>query len=122
MDFVEANSARLSKKSARIIVDHVRAATFVLGDEKALCQAMLGRDTFIRRLIRRAINHARKIAFDSKKFTMLADMFIQEYGEDYIDIKQNGQKVKDELLKEIEKFSKAIEEGHREYEKVYCRH
>lgn len=118
MDFVEANSATFEQKSARIIVDHVRAATFVLGDEKGVVPSNVGQGYILRRLIRRAINHARKIAFDSKKFTMLADMFIQEYGEDYIDIKQNGQKVKDELLKEIEKFSKAIEEGHREFEKV----
>lgn len=118
MDYVSSNCTSFEQRSARIIVDHVRAATFVLGDVRGVVPSNLGQGYILRRLIRRAINHARKIGFDSKNFTVLADMFIDEYGEDYNDIKQNQQKVKDELLKEIEKFSKAIEEGHKEFQKV----
>lgn len=118
MDYVKAECANFELKSARIIVDHIRAATFVLGDEKGVVPSNLGQGYILRRLIRRAINHARKIGFDCQNFAVLADMFIAEYGIDYPDIKQNAQKVKIELDKEIQKFSKAIDEGHREFEKV----
>ena len=45
-----------------------------------------------------------------------APMLVDEYGKDYQDILQNRDFIKDELVKEVEKFSKALEEGHREFD------
>lgn len=107
-----------SKKSYRIITDHLKAATFILGDEKGVLPSNLGQGYVLRRFIRRAVNCARNIGFDTKYFKDIVDIFIEELGNDYKDILKNRQLIKDELDKEIAKFSKALEEGHREFEKV----
>ena len=72
----------------------------------------------MRRFIRRAVNCARNIGFDTKYFNDIIDIYVDKHGEDYSDIKANRQKIKDELSKEVEKFSKALEEGHKEFDKV----
>ncbi len=105
-------------RAYRIIADHLRSAMFILGDAKGVVPSNVGQGYILRRLIRRAVNCARNIAFDTKFFADIIDIFIDKHGEDYPDIAKNRQFVKDELAKEVEKFSKALEEGHKEFEKV----
>ena len=102
----------------RIITDHLRSSVFVLGDERGATPSNAGQGYILRRFIRRSINCAREIGLDCKYFAEIADIYVDKYGEDYEDIKSKRQFIKDELLKEVEKFSKALEEGHREFEKV----
>ncbi len=105
-------------RSYRIITDHLRSATFVLGDERGVVPSNVGQGYILRRFIRRSVNCARNIGFDTKYFADIADMYVDEYGKDYADINSNREKVKDELIKEVGKFSKAIDEGYKEFEKV----
>ncbi len=111
-------SSDSAKRSYRIITDHLRSATFVLGDERGVAPSNVGQGYVLRRFIRRSVNCARNIGLDCKYFADIASIYIEEYGQDYQDIKANSEKIKDELAKEVEKFSKAIDEGHREFEKV----
>jgi alanyl-tRNA synthetase len=111
-------SSESAKRSYRIITDHLRSATFILGDERGVAPSNVGQGYVLRRFIRRSVNCARNIGLDCKYFADIANVYIEEYGQDYQDIKSNGEKIKLELEKEVEKFSKAIEEGHREFEKV----
>lgn len=107
-----------AKRSYRIITDHLRSTMFVLGDARGVVPSNVGQGYILRRFIRRAVNHARNIQFDVKHFAEIIDIFVDKHGEDYLDIKQNRQFIKDELGKEVEKFSKALEEGHKEFNKV----
>ena len=107
-----------SKRSYRIITDHLRSAVFILGDERGVVPSNVGQGYILRRFIRRAVNCARNIDFDCKYFTDIADIYVDEYGKDYADIADNREFIKSELIKEVEKFSKALEEGHKEFEKV----
>ena len=107
-----------SIKSYRIITDHLRSSVFILGDERGVTPSNVGQGYVLRRFIRRAVNCARNIDFDSKYFCDIADLFVDEYGQDYADINGNREFIKDEIQKEVSKFSKAIEEGHKEFEKV----
>ncbi len=102
----------------RIITDHLRSSVFILGDERGVTPSNVGQGYILRRFIRRAINCARNIKFDCKHFAEIADIFVDEYGQDYEDIASKRDFIKEELGKEVEKFSKAIEEGHKEFEKV----
>ena len=115
---VEYLSDEKSKRSYRIIADHLRSALFILGDERGVVPSNVGQGYILRRLIRRAVNCARNIGLDAKFFADIIDLYVDHHGEDYADIKRNREFVKDELAKEVEKFSKALEEGHREFEKV----
>ena len=111
-------SSEKAKRSYRIITDHLRSSVFVLGDERGATPSNVGQGYILRRFIRRAINCARNIDFDCKYFADIADIYVDKYGEDYEDIKSKREFIKEELIKEVEKFSKAIEEGYKEFEKV----
>lgn len=115
---IKYNDSESAKRSYRIITDHLRSSMFVLGDVKGVVPSNVGQGYILRRFIRRAVNHARNIKFDVKYFADIIDLFVDKHGEDYKDIAQNRQFIKDELAKEVEKFSKALEEGHKEFEKV----
>ena len=117
---VPYNASESAKKSYRIITDHMRSAMFVLGDVKGVVPSNVGQGYILRRFIRRAVNHARNIKFDTKYFVDIIDIYVDKHGADYKDIAKNRQFIKDELVKEVEKFSKALDEGHKEFEKVIC--
>ncbi len=107
-----------SKRSYRIITDHIRSSVFVLGDILGVVPSNVGQGYILRRFIRRAVNCARNIGFDTNYFSDIVDIFVNKHGNDYPDIAQKRSFIKDELNKEVEKFSKALEEGHKEFEKV----
>lgn len=115
---IKYNDSIEAKKCYRIITDHLRSSTFILGDERGVTPSNLGQGYILRRFIRRSVNCARTIGLEESVLCEIAQMYIDEYGQDYEDIKANGAKVKEELAKEVEKFSKAIEGGHKEFEKV----
>ena len=124
IDFIESKAnvkyleSEKSKKSYRIITDHLRSTMFVLGDARGVVPSNVGQGYILRRFIRRAVNCARNIGFDTKYFADIIDIYVDKHGKDYKDIAGNRQFIKDELAKEVEKFSKAIDEGHKEFEKV----
>lgn len=124
IDFIESKAQvkyladEKSKRSYRIITDHLRSATFILGDARGVLPSNLGQGYILRRFIRRSVNCARNIGLDVKYFADIAEIYCEEYGRDYEDIKANKEKVKEELIKEVDKFSKAIEDGHKEFEKT----
>lgn len=104
--------------SFRIIADHLRAATFIIGDERGVCPSNLGQGYVLRRLIRRAIRHIKKLGIGSGHLGEIAKIYIDYFKQDYPELENNSQKTLDELNKEEEKFLKTIELGNREFEKV----
>ncbi len=107
-----------SKRSYRVIADHLRSALFILGDAHGVLPSNVGQGYILRRFIRRAVNCARNIGFETKYFENILNMYVARHGEDYSDIKRNREFAINELNKEVEKFSKALEEGHKEFDKV----
>lgn len=115
---VKYNDSESSVRAYRIITDHLRSSTFILGDARGVVPSNVGQGYILRRFIRRAINCARNIGFDSQLFAGIVDLYVDEYGQDYSDINSNRQFIKEEMLKEVAKFSKALDEGHKEFDKV----
>ena len=107
-----------AKRYYRIITDHIRSSVFILGDVRGVVPSNVGQGYILRRFLRRAINCARYIGLDCAKLVDIADMYVDKYGKYYNDIAQKREFIKTEILKEIDKFSKALEEGYREFEKV----
>lgn len=110
--------SELATRSYRIITDHLRSSMFILGDANGVLPSNVGQGYILRRFIRRTVNCARNIGFDTAYFNDIIDLYVDKHGEDYSDIKANREKIKEELSKEVEKFSKALEEGHKEFDKV----
>ncbi len=105
-------------RSFRIICDHLRASTFILGDEKGVVPSNVGQGYILRRLIRRSIRHMRVLGIEAGNLGRIANSYIEYFGEDYPELKENSSKIVEELDKEEAKFIKTIEAGTKEFEKV----
>ncbi len=105
-------------RAIRIIADHIRTSTFLMGDEKGIVPSNVDQGYVLRRLIRRSVRFARQINLDSKQLVTISKMFIDKYKAYYPELAANETKVLDELAKEEEKFSKTLENGIKEIEKV----
>jgi alanyl-tRNA synthetase len=104
-------SGRENMVSERVIADHMRAAVFILGDHKGISPSNLGHGYVLRRLIRRAIRHARQLGLETGFITGLAELVIGMYKEETPYLEENRDFIISELQKEEEKFRKTIELG-----------
>ena len=109
----EANHA---SRSARIVAEHLRASTFLIGD--GVKPSNVDQGYVLRRLIRRAIREARKLGITEMFTTSVADVVIAEYGDVYQELRQNADFIRDELRREEDQFGKTLENGTREFNKL----
>lgn len=100
-----------STESARIIADHLRAATFILGDERGVTPGNSDQAYVLRRLIRRAIRHGRKMGFSDHFTVGIARQFIEIYKEIYPELAKNENRIVTALEKEEDQFQKALQSG-----------
>lgn len=107
-----------NKQSFRIIMDHVRTATFILGDNHGIVPSNVGAGYVLRRLIRRAIRHLRKLDLYEDSLLKLSEIVINEYKEVYEELEINKKFIMDELEKEGIKFGKTLKDGERLFYKV----
>ena len=105
-------------KSVRIIADHIRAAVFILGDQRGVTPSNLGAGYVLRRIIRRAIRHGRKLGIENSFLAQIAETVIENFKNAYPELEQNHEKIKDELTKEEEKFGDTLRKGEAEFQKL----
>ena len=105
-----------TKRSFRIIADHLRAASFLLAEGLVPSNVMQG--YVLRRLIRRALNHARKLEIEDVKLVEVVKVYLEYYKDEYVEMKNNAETTVVEFEREVEKFSKTITAGIKEFEKV----
>ena len=109
-----------NEKAMRIVADHIRTAVFIAADPAGIKPSNTDQGYILRRLIRRAIRHARKLGIDinSDWDEQLALLIISKYEKYYSELKENKQVVLDVLANEKKKFSRTLEKGLREFEKL----
>lgn len=103
--------------SERIICDHIRAATFILGDRNGVSPSNTDQGYVLRRLIRRAIRHGMKIGIDGPFVRKIAGIYVNIYGEVYPELLDNQEKIFEEIVREEAQFAKTLAKGLRELEK-----
>ncbi len=108
------------QKSMRIIADHMRTAVFISADRAGIKPSNTDQGYILRRLIRRAIRHAKKLSIDinSNWEERIATLIMSKYESYYPEIQENHQVVLDVLRTEKEKFNRTLEKGLREFEKL----
>jgi len=105
------------EKSERIIADHLRAVTFILGDENGIIPSNVEQGYVLRRLIRRAIRYGKKLGI-KKSFTHeISKLVIELMSDEYPELKKNKDFILEQLIQEEEKFNKTLEKGLKEFEK-----
>jgi alanyl-tRNA synthetase len=105
-------------RSIRIIADHIRSAVFILGDEKGVTPSNLGQGYILRRLIRRAIRHARKLGVERDFLDGPARATIEANREDYFELERKREHVLQELALEEKRFLSTLQKGEHEFEKL----
>ncbi len=105
-------------RSMRIIADHIRAATFVIGDARGVAPSNVGQGYIVRRLLRRTVREGKRLGIDGAFLGKLAAVVIGEYGTFYEELEANRGRIMDEVVKEEEKFAATLEKGMKELEKM----
>lgn len=106
--------------SIRIIADHIRTAVFILGDEAGIKPSNTDQGYILRRLIRRAIRHAKKLEIDenSNWEVIIANMIIDKYAQYYSELTKNKEVILEGLTNEKNKFNRTLAKGLKEFEKI----
>ena len=112
------NKNKDETRSMRIIADHIKAATFILGDEKHIAPSNVDQGYVLRRLIRRAIRHAKLIGIEKNFTKEIASASIKIYADDYPELHKNKQFILNELDKEENKFKETLEHGLRKFGEI----
>ncbi len=99
-----------NERQYRIICEHIRAVTFILGDPKKITPSNTEQGYIVRRLIRRAIRHSRNL-FGKNVLTTLALTIIGQYGDVYHELSDNKDFIVYELEKESAAFEKTLDLG-----------
>ena len=106
-------------RSSRVVADHMRTATFILGDQKGgVTPGNVGANYVLRRLIRSAVRHARRLGIAPGFTEKMAATIVDEYKHVYPELEANRERVFQELLAEETRFGKTLDEGKREFDKT----
>ena len=109
-----------NEKSMRIIADHIRTSVFISADYAGIKPSNTDQGYILRRLIRRAIRHAKKLNIDinSDWEQLIAKKIIDKYKKYYHELEDNENTVLEVLKNEKNKFNKTLEKGLKEFSKI----
>lgn len=105
-----------NQRSRRIIADHLKAAAFMIAD--GVRPSNVDQGYVLRRLVRRAIRHGKRIRLASPFTAKIADVVIREFKSAYPELERKAPSIRETLQAEEGKFAKTIDRGIREFEKL----
>ena len=108
-----------TKREFRIVADHLRASTFILGDDKAVTPSNMDQGYVLRRLIRRSSRELRKLGVEGTQMKDIAKVIIDKYQEVYPELGRNQKFILTELEKEEQVFNKTLDKGLKAAEKIF---
>ena len=106
-------------RSERIIVEHMRAATFIMAD--GVTPGKVDQAYVLRRIIRRAIREAMKLGLNDRFTVALAQVVIDNYKDVYSELAANEKVILEEFELEERQFASALDKGTKEFEKLISR-
>jgi len=99
-------------RAIRIIADHLRAATFIIGDDKGATPSNTDQGYIVRRLLRRAIRYGKQLGIEEKSWTKeIAKIVVHDYQEAYPELRRNANFIIEQFKEEEEKFEKTLKRG-----------
>lgn len=107
-----------ARKAMRIIADHTRTTTLLIGDEQGILPSNTGAGYILRRIMRRAIRYCRQLGVESGVMLSIAKIFIEKiYGEAFPLLKEKEEYILSEIGKEADRFETTLAQGMKEFEK-----
>ena len=105
---------RDNMKAFEVIVDHMKGATFIMGDDKGVAPRNVDQGYIVRRLIRRAIRFGQQLGITKSSWTKeIARIIINDYKEAYPELNRNAEFIINETEKEEDKFMKTLVKGEK---------
>ena len=106
-------------RAFRIIADHMRTATFILGDDRGVSPSNTDQGYILRRLIRRAVRYGMQLGMPEGFTVEIAKVIIGQYKDVYPELERNAAFVLEQLQLEEGRFARTLKQGEKEFEKVY---
>ena len=106
-------------RAIRIISDHMRTATFIIGDDRGVTPSNVDQGYVLRRLIRRAVRHGMKLGMPAGFTCEIAKVIIDQYKDVYPELDRHADFILEQLKLEEERFQRTLKKGMAEFEKVY---
>jgi alanyl-tRNA synthetase len=103
-------------KAHRVLADHGRGMTFLVGD--GVTPSNEGRGYVLRRIIRRAAQHGLRIGMEAPFLGGLAEAVIEQVGEAYPELVTHRREIAEVLTAEEEQFAKTLERGMKVFEEA----
>lgn len=101
----------MPERDLRIICEHIRATTFILGDPKKISPSNTEQGYILRRFIRRIIRLFKKVDINTNHLCELSELVIHQYGDVYPELNKNRDFILEQLQKEYTLFSKTLDDG-----------
>jgi alanyl-tRNA synthetase len=120
MEWIEAESglgdgdSEDATKAHRVLADHGRGMTFLVGD--GVIPSNEGRGYVLRRVIRRAAEHGRRIELEQPFLARLADVVIGQMGDAYPELAEHRELIRRVLTEEEQRFAETLERGLKLFE------
>ncbi len=112
----ELDASEATVRALRILTDHLRAATFMIGDPNSSVPSNQGRGYVVRRLIRRSIRTAQSIGIDPFWWADSANAVVDLYADTYPELAMHREHIVGELRSECERFLTTLHRGMRKLE------
>ena len=114
---VAYGDSEAATKAHRILADHGRGMTFLVGD--GVMPSNEGRGYVLRRIIRRAVQQARTIGLSD--LWRITDIVVDQMGDWYPELVENRTLISDTIRAEEERFSQTLERGLKVFEEIAAR-
>lgn len=108
-------------KAFRIVADHLRTSTFIMGDPRGVSPSNVDQGYVLRRLIRRAVRFGMELGMPEGFTAEIGKVVIDQYAEVYPELKQNENFVLEQFKLEETRFARTLRQGEREFEKAVSR-
>lgn len=112
------NTDEESVRGFRILADHIRTATFMIGDERGILPSNVDQGYILRRLIRRAIRWAMRIGVPDGSLSQVASVVIDTFCGFYRELDAKRSFILEQISLEEERFQRTIRQGIREFDKL----
>ena len=112
-------SDEATTKAFRIIADHMRTSTFIMGDDRGVSPSNVDQGYVLRRLIRRAVRYGMGIGMPDGFTGEIAKVIIDQYKDVYPELERNQHFVLEQLALEETRFAKTLRQGEKEFDKIY---
>ena len=106
-------------KAFRVVADHLRTSTFILGDDRGVSPSNTDQGYILRRLIRRAVRYGMSLGMAEGFTAEIAKVIINQYADVYPELPRNAAFVLEQLKLEEGRFARTLRQGEKEFEKVY---